>query len=144
MLVMLARHDVEVIPEFVLQTFRRIALDGKTTAATRTILGECRYQHVAAGTNGMAYLRNISLASFRSSEKVKRRAIMPHIEARWRQLYRQHIRLEPFDQVGITRESLPRLSERGTREIEDGDVVVAGVEETVDQRRGPRTHVDDR
>ena len=57
---------------------------------------------------------------------------------------RAYVGFHPGDPGGGGTEAVPGVVQRCRGEIEDGELVVAGSEQTIDQERRPSTDIDDR
>ena len=55
----------------------------------------------------------------------------------------QDVRFTPIDGASTVAKPLPRLRQRGGRQIENGDAAIARVEQSIDERRRSGADIDD-
>ena len=127
-----------------MKRFRGIADNRQTTASRRTVLGEGCNENVAAGPHRALNLLDISSAVRGIGEKMKDGAIVPDRIRALAEWSISNVRGNPAHSDCINPESIARDIECGLRDIEYGQIHVAGGEKIVDQNRDARSDIDDR
>src|SRR5213592_3051269 len=126
-------HQLEGGAEFGMQRLRGIRSDLKPAATCWAVVREGRHEDEPARANSPPHLRDIAGSVGRPSEKVEGSPVMPDGVAGLRKRCVQNISLDPSDGISPRAETTTRYGECGGREIEDREIVIARVQQVIDQ-----------
>jgi len=124
-------NEPEIGTKLALQLTRRIAFHRKATAAGGPIVGEGGDEHDPAGAHRPLHLAHVPFAIGGTGEEVEHGTIVPHVDAMIRKDGREDVGHHPVHVVCSVAQASPGMVERGGRDVEDGDAVIAGGEEPV-------------
>ena len=127
-----------------MKRFGRIADDRQTATSRRTVLGEGGDENVAAGPHRALNLLDISSAITGIDKKMKDGAIVSDRVRALADWSISNVRRNPAHSGCVIPESIARDIECGLRDIEYGQIHVAGGEKIIDQDRGARPDIDNR
>ena len=126
-------HQLEGGAEFGVQRVRGVPGDLKAAATCWTVVSESCYEDEPADANSPPHLRDIAGSVGRRSEKVEGSTVMPDGISGRRKRRVQNIGLDPSDSISPRAETDAGYGEGCCREIEDREIVIAGVQEVIDQ-----------
>jgi len=120
-----------------------VTRDRQAAAFFRAVGGEGRKDRVAARPERFAQALDIGGPVRRIDEEVERRPVVPEVVGALRRPFRS-VRDEPMNLPPRLAE--PRLGrcDRRRRDVEDGHVLVAVIDQPIDEARRPAADVDDR
>src|SRR5438552_1657042 len=127
-----------------MKRFRGIADDRQTATSRSTVLGEGGDENVAAGPHRALNLLDISSSITGIGKKMKDGAIVPDRVRALAEWSISNVRGNPAHSGCVIPESIARDIECGLRDIEYGQIHVAGGEKIIDQDRGARPDIDNR
>src|SRR2546421_3104093 len=129
-----AGHQPKGRAEFGVQGPRGVPMDIKTAATCRAVVRESCDKDEAARPNGFAYFGDVACAICGLSEKVEGSPVMPDGISSIRKRRVQNILLDPSDSISPRAEASAGHGQCCGREIEDREIVVARVQQVIDQR----------
>src|SRR6266850_5721001 len=88
-------------------------------------------KYVASWPDSMSDLPNVGCAFFYAGQEMEYGAVVPHVVAAWRELNLCDVGDEPTYLFCGQSQSILRHVDRGLRNVQDGDVLVAAREEVV-------------
>ncbi len=128
-------HQQKVRTESVVESCRRVSLDGQSTAARRTILCKCRHDDVATCMNAAPHALDVQITVLRAREEMEDRAVVPDVKVLGRQICFEDVPFQPRDATGCRfSQTLTRARDRSTGQIKDCDVCIASFNELVHQQ----------
>ncbi len=133
MLLTFTGHQLEGGAEFGVQRLRGVPGDLKSAATCGTVVSESCYEDEPADANSLPHLRDIAGSVARRSEKVECSTVMPDGISGRRKRRIQNIGLDPSDGISPRAETTTGYGECGGREIEDREIVIARVQQVIDQ-----------
>lgn len=119
-----------------------VADDVEPAAARRPADRKRRHDHVRARFQRTPQHRNIARPLGRLGQKVKHCAVVPQVEAARRPKL-GHVGFVPLYPFRPASQAPPRVLERGSRDVENREVPVSGVEQMIDERGRSRADIDD-
>jgi len=141
---LLVAEKAEWLPELGMQCVGAIAHDRKAAALGRPVFRERGDYDVAARLHGVEYAVNVGGPVFRRRQKMKHRAIVPHVVGVRSEGDLRDIGLEPVNPWGTRTQSAPGRFQCGTGQVENGDIAKSVVQQVIDECRCAPAHVDNR
>src|SRR5436309_1499927 len=126
-------HQLEGGAEFGVQRLRGVPSDLKPAATCWAVVREGRHEDEPADANSLPHLRDIAGSVGRRCEKVERSTVMPDGISGRRKRRIQNIGLDPSYDISPRAETTTGYGECGGREIEDREIVIASVQQVIDQ-----------
>lgn len=121
-----------------------VALNRQAAAFRRTVGCEGGEDDVASGAECRCGLLDVERAVFGRGQEVKDGAVVPEAEALLREFGGEEIGTEKVDASGSGAEASARVVQSLLRDIQHGEVGVAGGEEVIDKRGFAGADVEDR
>lgn len=119
-------------------------MDLQTAAPRRPVVSERGDEDEPAWPNGSTYLNDVRCPIGRLCEKMKDGPVMPDRITTLRKRGAENVGLDPSNGICLRSEAGAGFGKRCGREIENGEIEVAGVQEIIDQGGCTSAHINDR
>src|SRR6266478_4054297 len=126
-----------------MQRIRIVTRHVESAALCGTLGSESADNHMASRPDSMSNLPNVRCALLCAGQEMEHGTVVPHVVSVWRELNLGDIDDEPTYLFCGIPQPLLRHVDRGLRNIQYGDVLVAAREEVVDERGFTTSHIND-
>jgi len=137
------RDQLEVWPKLCMQRIRAIPNHLQPTTTFRSFWSKRTDNDMATALYGMNHLTNICFPVGSRGQKMKDRAIMPHVVGRNNQFSLRNVGDQPLNAIREFAQPLPCGRDSGLRNIQNGQVGVAPSEQIIHQSGLTSADIDD-